>query len=215
VNRDKCITSARVAFAAALFAFGTSFATGAAAQSPLGAQGMPSPALGVPQAPIGHRQPRPSDLPPGVQQEEKGMSADAAHVAPRAERVARASVAGVPNYNIEAACRALAAVPEALTDEPNATQHCVDAENQARDQLAKEWSQFKAADRSMCVGVSSQGQVDPVYTELISCLEMAADNGSGASRSSTLGATYNLAPSVNPPEKVHASRVIGGLQNGK
>jgi hypothetical protein len=65
----KCIASARVALAA-----GISFATVGAAQSPLGAQDTfaPSPALGVPEAPIGHRQPRPSDLPPSVQREEKG-----------------------------------------------------------------------------------------------------------------------------------------------
>jgi hypothetical protein len=68
-DNSKCIAAARVAFAA-----GISFATVVAAQSPLAAQGTltPSPAPGVPEAPIGHRQPRPSDLPPSVQREEQG-----------------------------------------------------------------------------------------------------------------------------------------------
>jgi hypothetical protein len=106
--------------------------------------------------------------------------ADIAHAAARgAPSLAHASGAGVPTYNIEAACRALAAVPEVRifeTSGPNSTQHCVESENQAREQLLQQWSQFKAADRAMCVGASNQGEVDPVYTELISCLEMARDN---------------------------------------
>ena len=65
----KCSASAGVALAT-----GISFATVVAAQSPLVAQDTlaPSPAPGIPQAPIGHRQPRPSDLPPSVQREEQG-----------------------------------------------------------------------------------------------------------------------------------------------
>jgi hypothetical protein len=120
--------------------------------------------------------------------------AGVAHAAPRgAPPIARASGASMPTYNVEAACRALAAVPEAQifeTSGPNSTEHCVESENRAREQLVKEWSDFKAADRTMCVGVSSQGEVDPVYTELISCLEMARDNsGSDTSTSRAQGAT--------------------------
>jgi hypothetical protein len=106
--------------------------------------------------------------------------ADIAHAAARgAPSLAHASGPGVPTYNIEAACRALAAVPEVRifeTSGPNSTQHCVESENHAREQVLQQWLQFKAADRAMCVGASSQGEVDPVYTELISCLEMARDN---------------------------------------
>jgi hypothetical protein len=87
--------------------------------------------------------------------------------------------ATVPNYNINAACRALSAIPEARvidSTQPDATQHCLDAEREAREQLLKQWSQFSAADRNMCVGVSKAGDVDPVYTELMTCLEMARDS---------------------------------------
>ncbi len=97
--------------------------------------------------------------------------AGTAHAAP--------SVATVPNYNIKAACRALSLIPEARTidrTQADASEHCEEAERQARDQLAKEWPQFAAADRAMCVGVSSAGSVKPVYSELITCLEMARDS---------------------------------------
>jgi hypothetical protein len=87
--------------------------------------------------------------------------------------------ADVPNFNISSACDALARMPEARmvdTTQPDSTKHCVEAESEARDQLVKQWSRFNAADRSMCVGVSSAGSVDPVYTELMTCLEMARDS---------------------------------------
>jgi len=93
--------------------------------------------------------------------------------------LAATNVASVPDYNIQAACRELSAIPEARTVNttlPDAASHCVDAENQAHQQLLKQWAQFPAADRAMCAGVSKAGTVDPVYTELITCLEMARDS---------------------------------------
>ncbi len=84
----------------------------------------------------------------------------------------------LPNFDVRAACRALARVPEArLTgvDQVDATKNCLDEERQARAQLSKEWVQFRPADRSKCVGVSRQGATEPVYTELLTCLEMARD----------------------------------------
>jgi hypothetical protein len=84
---------------------------------------------------------------------------------------------GVPDFNIRAACRALAQIPEAriAEDQADTTQHCLDEEREARGQLVKEWSQFTTAERKACVGVSRQGEVDPVYSELVTCLEMERD----------------------------------------
>jgi hypothetical protein len=85
----------------------------------------------------------------------------------------------VPSYDIKGACQALAAVPDArLIDlnAPDATRHCVEAEEQAHQQLLQQWSRFASVDRSMCLGVSRAGSVDPVYTELMTCLEMARDS---------------------------------------
>jgi hypothetical protein len=83
----------------------------------------------------------------------------------------------IPNFDVMAACRALAAEPDAIPDDMQArgTQHCVDDERTAREQLVTQWSQFKPADRAMCLGGSRAGSVDPVYTELITCLEVARD----------------------------------------
>ena len=66
----KCIMRARVAFATGLLAViaaGTSFATVAIAQDTV----TPSLAPTILPAPVGHRQPRLSDLPPSVQREEQ------------------------------------------------------------------------------------------------------------------------------------------------
>jgi len=79
--------------------------------------------------------------------------------------------------------RALSLVPEARTidaTQADTAQHCLEAENQARQQLLREWSQFASADRAICVGVSGAGSVNPVYTELMTCLEMARDSEQSA-----------------------------------
>lgn len=84
----------------------------------------------------------------------------------------------VPNFNIRSACRALGRVPEARlagVDQADANKNCLEEERQARAQLLKEWSQFKPADKSKCVGISRQGETEAVYTELLTCLEMARD----------------------------------------
>jgi hypothetical protein len=84
----------------------------------------------------------------------------------------------VPNFDIHAACRALAQVPEARlagTDQADTSKNCLEEERDARAQLSKEWLQFKPADRSKCVGISRQGETEAAYTELLTCLEMARD----------------------------------------
>ena len=45
---------------------------------------------------------------------------------------------------------------------------------EAKDQLAKEWTQFAAADKSHCLQLSTIGG-DPTYTELLTCLELERD----------------------------------------
>jgi hypothetical protein len=83
----------------------------------------------------------------------------------------------IPNFDVTAACRALAGEADAIPDDrqTRGVQHCVDDERAAREQLVTQWSHFKPADRAMCLGGSSAGSVDPVYTELITCLEVTRD----------------------------------------
>src|SRR5262245_3084091 len=109
----------------------------------------------------------------------------------------------VPSFNIPAACNSLAAIPEArMVDatQPDSTKHCQEAENEAREQLLKQWSQFSPADRDMCVGVSSAGSVDPVYTELMTCLEMARDSRQLTSRTGPNPQTGAASGQSNAPE---------------
>jgi hypothetical protein len=73
MSRDGLKRTTPVTFAAglaALLAAATDFTAIVAAQTQPGA-GTPGPTLGVPEAPVGHRQPRPADLPPNVQREEQ------------------------------------------------------------------------------------------------------------------------------------------------
>ena len=89
----------------------------------------------------------------------------------------RAPADKIPNFDVTAACRALAVEPDAIPDDrqTRGVQHCVDEERTAREQLVSQWSDFKPADRAMCLGGSGAGSVEPVYTELITCLEVARD----------------------------------------
>ena len=100
-----------------------------------------------------------------------GLWAGAAGAAPGARTV--------PNFNVQAACNELKLVPEALSadaGEPDAIRHCVDAEQEARKQLVKEWTQFSPADRHLCVGEASIRRMPPAYSELETCLQMTRDS---------------------------------------
>ena len=172
----KCIMCARVAFTTGLLAViaaGISFATVAVAQD----AATPSLAPTILPAPVGHRQPRPSDLPPSVQREEQGNgpaqdNASARKNAGRKQRIVgeRASNA-VPAFDAKETCQAteVAAVfPGRNLDT------CINSEEATRDQLKKSWSEFPAADKAECVSASKIGGL-PSYVELLTCLEMARD----------------------------------------
>ena len=51
---------------------------------------------------------------------------------------------------------------------------CVEKEQEARDQLVKQWTQFLPAERAHCLRLTTLGG-DPIYTELLTCLEMQRD----------------------------------------
>jgi hypothetical protein len=76
----------------------------------------------------------------------------------------------VPRFNVEPSCRAAAqrAMPVGTIDT------CIQKEQEIREQLAREWSKFPAADKATCIGLSTAGGI-PTYTELITCLELARD----------------------------------------
>ncbi len=78
---------------------------------------------------------------------------------------------GVPKLNIEPSCKTAGVEGMALG---RTTQSCLNDENGARDQLAKDWSSFSAADKTHCLSMISTGG-SPSYVELLSCLEMSRD----------------------------------------
>lgn len=51
---------------------------------------------------------------------------------------------------------------------------CQKSEEQARDQLAAEWSKFPASDRNECVATTRIGGF-PSYVQVLTCLELARD----------------------------------------
>jgi hypothetical protein len=74
--------------------------------------------------------------------------------------------------NIQATCKAASAVTLGLsgnTDSQNDINICLDSENRARQQLAKDWSTYVSADRTECV---QTGVYLPSYIEWLTCLEM-------------------------------------------
>ena len=71
----------------------------------------------------------------------------------------------VPTFNLGAICTA---------DSTRGSEACVRSENAARDDLAREWEQFPAADRTRCVQLATMSKM-PSYVQVITCLEMARD----------------------------------------
>jgi hypothetical protein len=128
-----------------------------------------------------------------------GSNAGTAHrTLPRRIDTGRRLTAGARRQVTElqrpAACRALAAERDAIPDDMQARgiQHCVDDERTAREQLEREWSQFKPADRAICIGGSKAGSVTPVYTELITCLEVASDAELLRARTAAIGRSRSM-----------------------
>jgi hypothetical protein len=51
---------------------------------------------------------------------------------------------------------------------------CIQAEQNERDAITKQWSTFSLDDRKHCIAETTMGG-DSSYTELLTCLEMARD----------------------------------------
>ena len=77
--------------------------------------------------------------------------------------------AEVPTLDVSRTCRPIAAEDGALNSD-----RCLKSEREARGQLAREWSDFPAADRTLCTQMATMGGL-PSYVELITCLQMKRD----------------------------------------
>lgn len=74
---------------------------------------------------------------------------------------------GVPVYNVEQHCRTVERL--GVIDAKN----CLGEEREAHERLRREWSEFTPAEKSECRKAGSLG--DPVYTALLSCLELSRE----------------------------------------
>jgi hypothetical protein len=81
-----------------------------------------------------------------------------------------AAAVPLPRLNVEPSCRAAA---ERAAD-PSYAAVCLRKEQEARNQIERQWNEFTADDRVQCVPrVTMAGRA--TYTELLTCLEMARD----------------------------------------
>ena len=143
--------------------------------------------------PVGHRQPRPFDLPPDVQRDEQLNPPSAATQSPQTQgqnqtrnrRSARGTRAGsVPTLNVRPTCEAAAGGLIGLKQD---IQTCLEEEKNVRDQIAKEWTHFRADDRASCTRLTTMSG-GGTYTELITCLELMRDARALPKEVTTLGA---------------------------
>jgi hypothetical protein len=73
----------------------------------------------------------------------------------------------VPQFDFMPSCRGGAVDADATVA------NCASDEKSAREQLAKEWAQFPAADKANCSQATEH--FAPSYVELLECLEMYRD----------------------------------------
>lgn len=187
----KYIMGAGIAFSAGLLAL-TATTTSAAAQSPSVAPTAPS-SLATPTtpvapsglsatspvttsvipAPVGHRQPRPSDLPASLQREEQLTPVPSERTKVSNERSSRSARgrSAVPVFDLKKSCKTTEDTALSLG---RSVESCISSEEAAREQLENRWAEFPGAKRVECVGVSKIGGI-PSYIEVLTCLELAQD----------------------------------------
>jgi hypothetical protein len=106
----------------------------------------------------------------------------------------------VPSLNVEQVCEGIAQQGGVSFRDPNIAvekKNCLDSEHATRDELAKQWSSFSAADKSACTNEATMGG-DSSYTELLTCLEMARDVRSLHSESEKAAARPAAIPPAPP-----------------
>jgi len=76
----------------------------------------------------------------------------------------------VPRLDVTPTCRPIDKTDMMQLDE----KRCRQIENDARDQLVRQWADFPAADRTLCTQTATMGGAAS-YVGLITCLEMRRD----------------------------------------
>ena len=81
---------------------------------------------------------------------------------------------GVPKFDISRSCKLDVAATAGLTVDQS-IKSCMNDEQQARQQLAGQWSKFPASSRASCTSQESIGGT-PSYVSLLTCLQMSTSN---------------------------------------
>jgi len=112
-------------------------------------------------------------------------------------------VDNVPTLNVEQVCQGIAQQGGVTFHDAAVAQEkkdCIDSEQAIREELAKQWSSFDAADKVHCANESRMGG-ESSYTELLTCLEMARDVRAMRSESEE---SNPVAPNLRPAPPGHA-----------
>ena len=139
------------------------------------------------EAPIGHRQPRPSDLPPDVQRDEQ-PDPPSIQTQPQKQTPNRRAQAGsVPIIDARKGCLASQEAVGSIFGPNNASgvDSCLKQEQEARQQIINNWTTYPVSDRQKCIDTTVY---NPSYVEWITCLEMYRDVRSLNNATKSVGA---------------------------
>ena len=81
-----------------------------------------------------------------------------------------AAVDRVPNFNVEPGCRKVAAMASPI----GSMEICMRKEEEAREQLVREWAQFTPTEKADCIELNTKAG-EPSYAALLACLEVRRD----------------------------------------
>ena len=77
----------------------------------------------------------------------------------------------VPEFDVSASCKAVAAFGLTLSHSPEA---CIGDENAAHAELEQKWDSYPVAVRNRCVDETMIGG-DPSYVDVLTCVQMAQE----------------------------------------
>ncbi len=134
---------------------------------------------GVPQAPVGHRQPTATDVPalkpPASSAQDQTTTPATPPIVPAPARGRSAQTGfgpgGVPVLQVVSSCEAAGRGAVVLGRNKEA---CLADESAAQDTLRQNWTKYAANDKTQCVGMTRTGG-PASYVELLSCLEIMRD----------------------------------------
>jgi hypothetical protein len=136
---------------------------------------------GVPQAPVGHRQPTASDVPalkpPTSTTSDRTTTPTIPATTPitsareRSAQTRGGGAGGPPVLQVGTSCEAAGRGAVVLGRNKEA---CLADETAAQDTLKQNWAKYAANDKTQCVGMTKTGG-PASYVELLSCLEIMRD----------------------------------------